>query len=445
MAKVLYNNDGVPMLAYGSTFMMSVEGSPVATPVPADDLNLDINNYRISPWGADNKFPNDAVEVIGKTPVLNTALKFNMKNILGQGVFPVKVIGYNDDGTEQYEVVNESEVLSFLNSRMVRRYLQTALRDVLKFGTCFPELIFSKSYDKIVGLHTINAMYCRYLEMKNKVIGQVMVSGKFPELSTDKADYSVVPLLNSIDPASDLLERKAEFKKKKQSVIFPLNDPWANDIYYPLPDWWTAKLAGWTDIANKVPTFLKKMYENQISWKWHIKIPYNYWKKRYPENQYKDKVKRQELINADIDALEQTLTGSENASKSIITMFEINASGKAEEQWIIEPLDNKYKADDKLITSAAANSEILFSLMVNPTVLGAGMPGGSYSGNSGSGSDIREAFLVNVAMAWIDRQNILEPIETILEFNGFKDIELRFRNTILTTLDTGGGTSKVVS
>ena len=40
------------------------------------------------------------------------------------------------------------------------------------------------------------------------------------------------------------------------------------------------------------------------------------------------------------------------------------------------------------------------------------------------------------------RQNLLDPIEAMLEFNGVKDIQLRFRNTILTTLDSGSGTTK---
>ena len=79
--------------------------------------------------------------------------------------------------------------------------------------------------------------------------------------------------------------------------------------------------------------------------------------------------------------------------------------------------------------------------MINPNVLGAGMPGGTYAGNQG-GSNIREAFLVNIANAWLDRQSILDPIEAVLSFNGIKDIQLRFRNTILTTLDTGDGTQK---
>jgi len=83
--------------------------------------------------------------------------------------------------------------------------------------------------------------------------------------------------------------------------------------------------------------------------------------------------------------------------------------------------------------------------MVNPNVMGAGMPGGSYAGNQG-GSNIREAFLVNVANAWLDRQNLLDPVEAYLRFNGVaEDIELRFRNTVLTTLDTGAGTTKTLS
>jgi hypothetical protein len=74
------------------------------------------------------------------------------------------------------------------------------------------------------------------------------------------------------------------------------------------------------------------------------------------------------------------------------------------------------------------------------------MPGGSYSQNLG-GSNIREAFLVNIANAWIERQNILDPLNLFLKmkFNITEEVQLRFRNTILTTLDTGAGTQKTLS
>lgn len=226
--------------------------------------------------------------------------------------------------------------------------------------------------------------------------------------------------------------------------MYPLRDEWSNNEYYPLPIWWSAYRAGWIGIANKIPTFLLKMYENQITIKWHIQIPYVYWEKRYPEHLYATKEARQQAIQSEMDNIEENLVSEQNASKALFTMFEMNPNGKIEEQWIITPLDSKNKADENLIASAAANSEILFSLMINPNVFGAGMPGGTYAGNQG-GSNIREAFLVNIALAWLDRQNLLDPIELYLQYNGIQDVELRFRNTILTTLDTGAGTQKTLS
>ena len=72
------------------------------------------------------------------------------------------------------------------------------------------------------------------------------------------------------------------------------------------------------------------------------------------------------------------------------------------------------------------------------------MPGGNYAGNQG-GSNIREAFLVNIANAWIDRQNLLDPIQMFLKAKYKADITLRFRNTVLTTLDSGAGTTRTLS
>ena len=112
----------------------------------------------------------------------------------------------------------------------------------------------------------------------------------------------------------------------------------------------------------------------------------------------------------------------------------------------IEVIEDKFKNDMYLPHSAAANSEILFSMGVNPSVLGAGLPGGPYSGNSGSGSDIREALLVNIALSWADRELGYDPLYLMRDFNGW-DPETEFRtiNTVLTTLDTGAGTAKTLN
>ena len=175
---------------------------------------------------------------------------------------------------------------------------------------------------------------------------------------------------------------------------------------------------------------------------WHIQIPDTYWEKKFPEESFESTADREKAINDYLDEFEEQLTSEENPAKTLTTGFSLNESGKAEEKWVIERLENEIKAEDRLSTSAAANSEILFSLMVNPSVLGAGMPGGPYAGNAGSGSDIREGLLVSLILNYIEKQQVLDPIELMLEYNGIHDVELVYRNIILTTLDKGKSTEE---
>lgn len=441
---LLMSDKGVPLMAVGRTFFATTTGAPETVKSSAQLEKVEdvvrVGNYECCSWGSNNDFPNLAADLIGKTGVLSTGLRFLHRVVIGQGVFPCRVTGYDDKGNEQLEVINNPQIIHFLESRTVRRYLSNAYRDILKFGIAFPQLIPNADGSQIVGINAINALHARLTKPKNGIIENCIVAGEWPDV-TDAKNIEVYRMLDNYDPMADLERIRYAGKMAGQSYIYPLRDEWDNDDIYPRPAWWAAKLAGWIDVANKIPAFLAKAYENQITWLWHVKIPYSYWDKRYPLKDFPDTKARQELIQADMDAIEADLTDTKNANTAIFTHYTIGNNGKPEEQWIIEPLDNKYKADDKLLTSAAANSEILFSLMVNPNVLGAGMPGGTYAGNQG-GSNIREAFLVNIAMAWLDRQNLLDPIEAMLQFNGVKDVQLKFRNTILTTLDSGSGTTK---
>lgn len=449
MADLIFNSQGVPLIGSGRSFMMSTTGAPIEnTPVapvsPILDDKVSIGNLSVPSWGDGNNFPQKAEEIIGKTGVLNTGLKFIRNFTLGQGIFPCKVTGYDEKGNEQLEVVNDAEITSLLNSRMLRRYMANCSRDYFKFGMGFPEMITNIDGSRIVGIAPQNSLFCRQLEKKNGVIPGVVISGKWPDSPSEKKDYSVVDLLDNYDPFADLERRKIGNTIAGKNFIYPLRDEWSNNEYHPLPVWWSAYLAGWISIANKVPKFLLKMYENQMTIKWHVQIPYAYWDKRHPESEYQTMEERKAAIQKDMDDFEKNLVSEENANKALFTHYDIGMNGKPEEQWIITPLDGKNNSQENLITSAAANSEICFSLMINPNVFGAGMPGGTYAGNQG-GSNIREAFLVNVALAWLDRQNLLDPIECMLRFNGVQDVQLRFRNTILTTLDTGAGTQKTLS
>ena len=453
MAEVQFNNKGVPLIGYGTRgAYISTMGAPtdkppkLATPTKADPDKTTVGKIEISDWGLNNNFPNTGDVTINSVSVLNSGLKFTRNFTLGQGIFPVTVIGYDNNGDEILKPVDDHKLRHFAQSRMVRRYLEKATRDYLKFGPAFVQLLPNADGSQLVGINTINAKYCRLsVANKNGTIDKCVVSGKWPETPSSKTEYSVYDVLDEYDPAADLQRRKWGKKTAGKSFIQVIRDSWSNNEYYSTPVWWSAYTAGWIDIAQKIPAFLQKAYENQITWKWHVQIPYTFWDKKFPEGNYKDVSLRQADIEKYMDEIEDNLCGTENANKPLFTMFEMNPQGKVEEQWIVKPLENKLNSEQDLISSAAANSEILFSLMINPNVLGAGMPGGTYAGNQG-GSNIREAFLVNIANAWLDRQNLLDPLETYIRYNGAdENIEWRFRNTILTTLDTGAGTQKTLS
>lgn len=450
---IKFNNKGVPLLFECSSVFGNTEGAPKDV-IQATDTSLNVEytelgGMKIVSWGRKNDFPNAGDKVIYKTGVLNTGLKFIRNFTLGQGIYPCRVTGYDINGNEILEPVNDPHITKLLNSRMVRRYLEKSLRDYLKFGISFNQLIFSVAGDKIVGLNNINAYYARVSERKNNK-EKCVISGKWPDTPADKADYDVYDILMEYDPDSDLVTRKGKKDKKDKSVIYVVRDSWSNKESYSQPIWMAAYTAGWIDIARNVPKFLNKVFQNMCSLKWHIQIPYTFWDKRFPESDYQGEEnwvqKRQADIQTYMDSIERNLTGIENADKPIFTHYTMNefGSGKIEEEWKITALDGKSSEKEKLVTSAAANSEILFCLMVNPNVLGAGMPGGAYGNNQG-GSNLREAFLVNIANAWVDRQNILDPLRTMLNYNGYEDVELRFRNTVLTTLDNNKGTAKTLS
>ncbi|MCX6231152.1 MAG: hypothetical protein NTZ33_06370 [Bacteroidetes bacterium] len=450
MSNTVFNKTGVPLMSFGTKHFMTTTGAPKVEKRPAvskETQKLDsksmVGDYEISPWCDNNDFPTKANEIIRTVGVLNTGLKYTRNFTIGQGIFPVNVIGYDDKGNELLKVIEDPKLINFCEGRLVRRYMEKALRDFLKFGVANVQLIPNADASQLVGLNALNAVFNRYTVAKNGLIEKVIVSGKFPD--SPGTEFEAFDLLDEYDPMADLFRRKVSGNLKGKSVVFAIKDSWSNNDYYSEPAWWSAYLAGWIDIAKVVPKFLVKAYENQISWKWHIQIPYAFWDKKFPAADYPDAEKRKTAIEEYMDLIETNLCGEENADKPIFTFFEINPNnGKVEEQWIIKPLENKLNNDQNLITSAAANSEILFSLMINPNVMGAGMPGGTYAGNQG-GSNIREAFLVNIANAWLDRQNLLDPLECFLEYNGVKDVQLRFRNTILTTLDTGAGSKKTLS
>ena len=65
---------------------------------------------------------------------------------MGQGIFACKVSDYDEQGNEILERVKDKSLITLANSRLIRRFMSKALRDYLKFGCAFVQ---------IVGINTI--------------------------------------------------------------------------------------------------------------------------------------------------------------------------------------------------------------------------------------------------------------------------------------------------
>ena len=435
--EIIFNNSGTPLLFQGSkTYGQTVK---TAEKVKEELLSVFTHNQKeYACWGNNNRYPEDALDIIGKTGVLSTGLNYKCRCCYGQGVLPTQLVGTDEDTKAIYKPINNRELLNYLRGYSFRNYHTNAFRDLIKLGNCFPVFVFDQTGEKILRVDALNARHCRLSTDKTKLVLFGNYALTFPD---EKA--TVIDVLDENDPALHLQILKTQNKLKGRCVAFPrIANYFSNNDFYALPDWDTAWRSGWIEVAHKIPTFLKKAYKNAMSLMWHIQIPDTFWEARFPKEKYESTKMREDVINKYLDEFEENLTSEENPAKSLITGFSLNENGKAEEKWVIERLENSIKAEDRLSTSAAANSEILFSLMVNPSVLGAGLPGGPYSGNAGSGSNIREGLLVSLILNYIEKQQVLDPIELMFEFNGIHDIELVYRNIILTTLDTGKSTEE---
>lgn len=451
---ILFNNKGVPLMmtsssVFGETFTDAATRRDFAQREVLqmhDNWAYDylyVGNHKVVAWGQANQFPQWAAKLIRETTVLNTGLQYLLFLMMGQGVFGCRVVGVNDDGSEKLEPIDDPRLTSFLESRLARKFMERVLRDYLKFGNGAVQFVPSLDLRKMEMLNPINALWYRYTEPDAFGSMNAIVSGYWPVTPHDE-QYQVVPVLREVDPEghAEILKMAG---KLDRGFIYPVRDSWSNEEIYGEPRWWPAWIAGWVDIAHLVPAYLKKAYKNQTTWKWHVQIPYSFWDKKFPENSFKTPEERKTAINKYMDSIEANLLGPDNAEKPLFTNYAVNEmNGRIEEEWKIKPLENKYAGNENLVTSSAANSEILFALMVNPNVMGAGMPGGAYAMNQG-GSNIREAFLVNIANAWKDRQALLDPLELYIRMNGLPECQLRYRSTILTTLDTGAGTAQKLS
>ena len=226
-------------------------------PVNTDGDTSDVEKFEIANWGKSNNFPDEAIEIIRKVGVLNTGLRFVRNFTMGQGIFPSKIVGYDKYGNEELEMVSDPTVVRACTNREVRRHIEKEARDYFKFGIAFVQLIMNADGSKVAGINSINARYCRLTKAdKSGQPKYCIVSGRWPE-APGKDEYKTYEVLDDFDPLADLERRRIAKQTAAKAFVFVVRDSWGSNDYYSEPIWYSAHLAGWTDVAAVVPQFFK--------------------------------------------------------------------------------------------------------------------------------------------------------------------------------------------
>ena len=455
---------------------------PGGTVAPVRELQTALG---VAFWGEDNRFPQNIERELRDVGIARSALNWKTKFLLGNGIMPGRIIDYKNDGTEIFKPIKPTdskykEVWKFMRN-ISRFYLEFA-QDWTYYANCFPEMVFSKDAKSITNLVHQESNDCRYKQMNSQgVIDTVYLSKLWgaardqfalfdpkksiiglienPRVLTE-VDNNLVKSLKCIDmynPLASAAKIASDLRNTKglgafKSAILPVNYPSVNKTYYQVIDWDGARMAGWYQIAAKTPGVFMVMLEKAWKVRYHIEIPETYFEDKYGAEAWlgmtddQQQEKKKDLVND----MRNFLSGTENTHKTLISFFHVDSVTKKDYGQVkITALKDESNVDKDLLLKSAANYEILTSLGVHPTLFSASMGDAVRSG----GSDIREAFLVYTASLYPERQLLQEPLNLVRDYNReiggisdwSEDLVFRFRDTVLTTLDTGKGTKKIVS
>jgi hypothetical protein len=392
-------------------------------------------NSELVPWGTDNIFPQRILKEVRKSTIIGPSLKKQAEIAYDEIVYGTEEA---EEGQEpKFKRAYDPKVEAFFQRSHIHRYAIEALRNFYYFYFATPRMIFTKDRSEVYSLSCYKTAHFRFAkpdDFGNISKGYVCADWE----SYYHPDSKYVRHLPLID-----IYQTPEFYKdegKAFEYIYPLAYPTEDEIHYPLVDWNTARESGWLELSQSIPRFKKALMKNQLTLKNLIQIPSWWWEWKHPGFNKMEPKKRKELQDLEADKFEKFFKGEDNAGNSMMVTFISDPQYQKEYQgWKVEPVDNKVKDGIYIEDSNEAASHLLFSLGIDPAIIG--IQPGSKMG-AGSGSDKRVAFNIYVDTVKAHQDLILEPLSWIGAYNGWPPYKYKFKNALQTNETTAPAPSR---
>lgn len=441
---VFFDMGAFKTMPIGATFS---DTAPAQQP---NDKNLYTETSRYAKWGDDNMLPNQLIADIESCGILSGGIDGKARFGIGRGPMPMLLKATDGNGTETLEPVNDAEITEWLEENDILGSCLGWFKDLIGLGLDLARLKFNRAGTKVGLLFRHDVSEMRF-QQKNKSgkIENVYLSARW-DTSQDwdpkSNDVLTIPLAPHVGPMAFFDAYKGNLASKEFAMVSRL--PGWQRHYYPVPLWYSARK--WVEIAKGVPEMKAAMFENNIRLKYMVIIQKEYWDINYPDWMNLGDQGQEQARKSLYDDIDSFLAGSKNAYKSIFVDGQLDPVIQERYPLIdIKPIEDNTKQGELLPDSAAANFEILFAIMMTPALVGLNGTSGSYGGGAGSGSDIREAAMVQVMIQEFERQSAARKLSVVSRINGWKDrypnLVWRFPGLVLTTLDKGKSTEAIVN
>ena len=421
--------------------VMAGNSNSGASPLPQEigDGKSDLNTGDYYDWGENNDWPYIIRRKLEKSTSAYPLIFKAVSLIYGDGIQYYKEVKDGNKLDKSFESIPEID--DFFRENRINRFMLEQLMDYKFYGNAWSEFILAKKLEKITEIHHKEAEFCRIKRKESKDIAPTAIgySGLWLDLGSEAP--KPIGLLNPRERNKEAIQKK--FKATHKFAYHTFFPSPGRAIYAMPSHGGLYRKDGWLDYANSVPEIMNAINQNQISIKYHIKIPYEYWTAMYKDWDAMTQKKREEAIDKKLKEMDEWLSGGKNAGKAFVSHFAVDpVSRKPIAGWEIIAVDDKVKKGEYIPSVQEADAQIARAIGLDSSLSFLQSQGNSMG--AGSGSDKRIGFQNTVALTKAEQEVLFEPLYLIRDFNGWdKDIKFSFKHQTPTTLDvnpTGNNT-----
>jgi len=432
-----YENFEIDNLTYLPEAKAIIAQVPSADMLTDPDSTITLDKYKVVPWGESNNLPAEVLKKIQDSEIVASNLDHNIKMMYGQGVHPF--IKSTENGKDKFTPCIDERVLEFYENNDIPGYFLEQCADMATFYNTFPEIILTRDMSAVYSLRHKEATFSRWGE-KDRATGEIIrhfYSSKWVDgANVDNTVISDVLMRNN--PLGDLQNRIKNRKISTPRFMLQISFPTPGREYYQKPPFWSIFASGSYDFAAMIWNFKKALLKNGLAVRWVIYVSDKYWDLIFNEekidrnNPEKVKARKEE----EFAKWRTFLSDEKNAGKGLVALKKMVPSGSTaiEEKYIeFVELKNGLKGGEYLEDISEVANTINFSMQVHGSLIG-NQPG--KAGNSLSGTDKRELFMIKDAMMTPYRDRLIRPLTLVSRFNNFpKDLVWKVVSFEFTTLD----------